>query len=61
MNKLVPIACVFYASLYQVSPVGLPGAPANLDAEHARVLQETAWAAVKGRLAVPVGRPTSDY
>jgi hypothetical protein len=41
------VACVFYGVIYHASPVGLPGAPAKLDADMARVCQETAWAAVQ--------------
>jgi len=39
-------ACVFYAVLYETSPVGLPGDVAKLDAAQAKVFRETAWAAV---------------
>jgi hypothetical protein len=41
------IACVFYSVWYHVSPVGLPGTPAKLDAERARELQEAAWVSVQ--------------
>lgn len=40
-------ACVFYATIYRLSPVGLSGAAAQLDPATAAGLQEAAWAVAK--------------
>ncbi len=39
-------ACVFYATLYDESPVGLPYTIKGVPKQHARVLQRIAWAAM---------------
>ncbi len=43
-------ACAFYATLYGVSPVGLPAKASGLSDADARVLQEQALAAVQARV-----------
>lgn len=40
-------ACVFYATIYGVSPEGLPGRMGGLTDHEARILQEIAWQAVQ--------------
>ncbi len=42
-------ACVFYATLFDKSPEGLPGKIANLSAEQSRELQSLAWKTVHGK------------
>lgn len=49
-------ACVWYGILFRASPVGVDYAPAGVSPEHARFLQETAWAVAEAELrgaAVP--------
>jgi hypothetical protein len=38
-------ACVFLASLFQRSPVGIDGGPSSLSLEERQLLQEAAWRA----------------
>lgn len=45
-------ACVIFATIYQHSPVGLPGAIGGLSDDAARPLQQTAWDAVQNERAV---------
>lgn len=43
-------ACVWYGILFRASPVGVPYAPKGMSAEHARFLQEAAWAVASAEL-----------
>jgi hypothetical protein len=46
-------ACVFYATIYEKSPEGLPGEPGGLTDEEARPLQAIAWETVQSLAKKP--------